>query len=99
MAGSLFGLALPLLIHSLRLWKSRAGKKLSHGLKAVSWSNVTECRRLEVTDLHRSHEDSRLHRIQRSVRPDDVGSGRLFSVMMRLAGPNATTPTASFVSG
>jgi hypothetical protein len=29
----------------------------------------------------------RLHRIQRSVRPDDVGRGRLFSMMMRLAGP------------
>jgi hypothetical protein len=42
------------------------------------------------------HEDSRLHRIQRSVRPDDVGRDRLFSMMMRLAGPNATTPTASF---
>ena len=35
----------------------------------------------------KSHEDSRLHRIRRSVRPDDVGRGRLFSMMMRLAGP------------
>ena len=43
----------------------------------------------------RCHDYSRLHRIQRSVRPDDVGRGRLFSMMMRLAGPNATTPTAS----
>jgi hypothetical protein len=46
--------------------------------------------------MGRCHEDSRLHRIQRFVRPDDVGRVRLFSGMMRLAGPNATTPTARY---
>jgi hypothetical protein len=37
--------------------------------------------------LSSSQIQNQLHRVQRSVRPDDVGRGRLFSMMMRLAGP------------